>query len=767
MRKSHIPVIFLSCANSYQAGDRLPYLERERRAIYHILKNKLGRGDCEIVQDSYDSQAFFFDQIQHRKYHNRIAIIHFSGHGDGLSFRLESAWGAEEEVDVNMLAEVLGSLPGLHLVFLNGCGSKPIVERLLKAGIPLVLTTETNMQDDQASLIAEGFYESIANGMSIDEAFAEARELAGYSYGFTRVHYDDINGTLDWEEVEPGNSSDFPWGMYMLEGAEPHLNWRLDKPDPTAQSWLSVNRKNPAALIVIATLALLLLGISGFAIASFYRQKQSGQEQKVAKNRIHPENVAEVTPLSDLPEVSEADTAQVEPEKTGQEIPTAQERTAMLRDSSAFLTEGTYRVLLLPLKVQARCEKTQPQQYEKALLRHLNGISGFHGLRTEIRYVSTDPTPTDANDAEYIGQARHADFVIWGEYHNTCKDSSLVRLHYAPVKSGFETGNRFESAGTAPVSKFRSFNRAAQEQASRPIINSLFWVNGRQQIERKNYERALAFFRQIRVPETAVTAPVLVQQGICYLNLSNRLLALQKFERALELDRGYAPAYCYRGNVQRDRGRFDESWVDYSQAILHRPEYAEAYYNRGLLHEKFNKFEEAINDYEDAFRIQPDLVAARERSNVVRQTYNLLKDLNLQIASNAGNADLYFEKAKLLQYQLDNFDSALVYYNKGLELKPNYAHGYFERGHLYQYHLREYSKAIADYEQGLAIKPNYRFALGDLSIIYAVLRNDEMFYRYIARAMQNGYDINFFLGKAISEPYRDQPRLKALIEQYK
>lgn len=51
-------------------------------------------------------------------------------------------------------------------------------------------------------------------------------------------------------------------------------------------------------------------------------------------------------------------------------------------------------------------------------------------------------------------------------------------------------------------------------------------------------------------------------------------------------------------------------------------------------------------------------------------------------------------------------DVAINYYNKAIELNPNYAEAYFERGNL-KYKLENYEEVLEDIERASEINPDF------------------------------------------------------------
>jgi tetratricopeptide (TPR) repeat protein len=80
-----------------------------------------------------------------------------------------------------------------------------------------------------------------------------------------------------------------------------------------------------------------------------------------------------------------------------------------------------------------------------------------------------------------------------------------------------------------------------------------------------------------------------------------------------------------------------------------------------------------------------------------------------------------------------DIDSAISHFNRALEIDPKSYHAYVNRANCY-FTLQGYENAITDAKRALAIKNNGREAASLLTIIYALLGDDDnkQFYYHIA-----------------------------------
>jgi tetratricopeptide (TPR) repeat protein len=77
------------------------------------------------------------------------------------------------------------------------------------------------------------------------------------------------------------------------------------------------------------------------------------------------------------------------------------------------------------------------------------------------------------------------------------------------------------------------------------------------------------------------------------------------FSRAIKTDRGFAPAYVYRGSAYLRSGQLTAAMADFERAIQLDPDFALAYHLRALVHEKQGNFAQAYRDFDSALHIDP------------------------------------------------------------------------------------------------------------------------------------------------------------------
>ena len=157
------------------------------------------------------------------------------------------------------------------------------------------------------------------------------------------------------------------------------------------------------------------------------------------------------------------------------------------------------------------------------------------------------------------------------------------------------------------------------------------------------------------------------QQGLAAMSAGNLTEAMNNFDRAIELDRRYFPAYIERGNIKDAFSDLPGAIADYTTAIALNPQAAPAFYNRGTVLSRSGKHQAAIADYTKAIDINPDYAQAH---------MNLANELD----------------------DLGDTPAALASYNRAINIKSDYALAYLNRGIMHG-RVGNRALAIADLSQ--------------------------------------------------------------------
>ncbi len=219
------PALFLGCANSYQEDRKRNLLIRERQGIANLLRGVRG---LELMVEDPSKGRFIFDQLRSQHFRWRDSILHLSGFSQGNYLHLEGGLG-EEPLTPEQVATLASRLPGLKLVFLNGCGTPELIRQLMRRDIPAVIATQANQQRTHHSALAYSFYDSLKKGRSIRQAFERLMRGAPETVQCYPVDYllEQDEFVMDEIPLREMKFDSLKGGLYIQADRQHELNWQL------------------------------------------------------------------------------------------------------------------------------------------------------------------------------------------------------------------------------------------------------------------------------------------------------------------------------------------------------------------------------------------------------------------------------------------------------------------------------------------------------------------------------------------------------------
>jgi hypothetical protein len=180
------PIRILGVVSSPRGAATLN-VQRERDNLEGALRLLTSPGSVRIVWLEDPSLRSLQRKLRQDKYH----ILHYIGHGiydaeaeDGVLL-LEGSDGRAQRVSGADLGTILADHTSLQLAVLNACeGARTsandpfagVAASLVRRQIPAVIAMQFEITDQAAIAFAEDFYLSLAEGLSVDSALAEARK---------------------------------------------------------------------------------------------------------------------------------------------------------------------------------------------------------------------------------------------------------------------------------------------------------------------------------------------------------------------------------------------------------------------------------------------------------------------------------------------------------------------------------------------------------------------------------------------------------------
>jgi tetratricopeptide (TPR) repeat protein len=180
--------------------------------------------------------------------------------------------------------------------------------------------------------------------------------------------------------------------------------------------------------------------------------------------------------------------------------------------------------------------------------------------------------------------------------------------------------------------------------------------------------------------------------------------AIQRLERAVQVNPDYPKAQYNLGWILAGAGRMPEAIERYQRALQLNPDLAEAHSGLGVALARVGKMQEAIGHYERALQLNPD--SALTQSN-----------LGVALAS------------------VGREPEAIPHYERALQLKPDYPEAENNFGSALA-RMGKMQDAIPHFERALQLKPDYAKAEYNLAVALASAGKDLQAIEHYERALQ-------------------------------
>ena len=115
-------------------------------------------------------------------------------------------------------------------------------------------------------------------------------------------------------------------------------------------------------------------------------------------------------------------------------------------------------------------------------------------------------------------------------------------------------------------------------------------------------------------------ASILNDRAVAYMRSGQTKLALEDFNRAVQLFAEYPAAYNNRGNLLVSIGQYAEAVKDFDRAVLLAPQYAAAYSNRANAHLRLGHQADAGRDFSKASNSRIESLVRPARSNSIARS---------------------------------------------------------------------------------------------------------------------------------------------------
>lgn len=137
----------------------------------------------------------------------------------------------------------------------------------------------------------------------------------------------------------------------------------------------------------------------------------------------------------------------------------------------------------------------------------------------------------------------------------------------------------------------------------------------------KNFKDAVQLYARIlRMKiDPPLRSLVYNHRGMALFALAEYLRAIEDFSRALHYNNANGRAWCNRGLVYRIQGNYDQSLLDYEQAIQLAPEQPDGFWGRAQTCYEMQLYSRALADCQKVLALQADFTPAADLEKTLRR----------------------------------------------------------------------------------------------------------------------------------------------------
>jgi tetratricopeptide (TPR) repeat protein len=267
-------------------------------------------------------------------------------------------------------------------------------------------------------------------------------------------------------------------------------------------------------------------------------------------------------------------------------------------------------------------------------------------------------------------------------------------------------------------------------------------------------------------------AVAMTDRGAAHMRRQAYKLAIDDFNRAVQLSPEYAPAYNNRGNALIAIGALREAIKDFDRALVLSPSFGAAFANRASAHFRLGALDPALADYSRAIELTPQSVSAlngrglvhltADRPHAAARDFSRALTLDVRFAAGYRNRAaaltvlarpddaiedlsraITFDGRSLENHLLrgdaylaaGNTASALKDFNRALELSPRSAPAFASRALA---HLKADAgdDALNDLAKAIELDPKYARAYAIRVLVYRQLNQLDLAQKDMERGLK-------------------------------
>jgi serine/threonine-protein kinase len=201
----------------------------------------------------------------------------------------------------------------------------------------------------------------------------------------------------------------------------------------------------------------------------------------------------------------------------------------------------------------------------------------------------------------------------------------------------------------------------------------------------------------------------------------NCLGAIADFDKAIEIDPGFAEAYYCRG-IARNYLQSHTRALQDAKSVIEKEDRRKESQNHleSAINYHLKNYTGAIADFDMAIKINPNHAKAYYSRGLIKNYFqdymeevvNLSRSIDLQSEFSEANTT----KELVMDFGVKNYSGAISDFDKAIEINPKFAKAYYHRG-VVKIYCHDYSGAKSDFGKAIEIDPKYTQASRKLELL--------------------------------------------------
>ena len=272
--------------------------------------------------------------------------------------------------------------------------------------------------------------------------------------------------------------------------------------------------------------------------------------------------------------------------------------------------------------------------------------------------------------------------------------------------------------------------------------------------------------------------------GACYAQLGEPIIAMRKYDKAIELNPKYSEAYNNLGITLQELGEpeqalenFEKAFslkpekveiinviisilnevndpkisVDYYQKIIkNSPEQHLVHFNLGTVYQNMGRIDDAINSYKQTIKLQPEFSEAFLNLGIIFEETDKLDEAlkNLERANEIDpDNPLILNNLGITLEGLDRKEDAIIHFEKAIEIDPDDPAMYYNLGITLRGSNKDY--AIKNFEKAIEIDPKNGELYSQIGALHFQAKHHNKALLNLDKAFSINPDIDFLIGNRL------------------